>query len=157
MAIGQSDNAFTPIQLASYMATVVNGGNRYKTTLLKSVDEFYTGKTVRTNQPQLLNKTNLSDETVDILKSAMRSVVDDTGGTAQGVFAGKSYARDIGGKTGTAQVSKGSDTVLFVGFAPFDNPEIAVAVVIENGYKSARAASVAAAVFDYYFESHSEG
>lgn len=156
MAIGQSDNAFTPIQLASYMATVVNGGNRYKTTLLKSVDEFYTGKPVRTNAPQLLNKTNLSDETVNILKSAMRSVVDDAGGTAQGVFAGKSYAKDIGGKTGTAQVSKGSDTVLFVGFAPYDNPEIAVAVVIENGYKSARAASVAAAVFDYYFASHGE-
>ena len=151
MAIGQSDNAFTPIQLALYMSTVVNGGNRYKATLLKSVDEFYTGKSVQTNSPQILNKTNLSDETVNILKSAMRSVVDDEGGTAKNVFAGKSYARDIGGKTGTAQVSNGSDTVLFVGFAPYDNPEIAVAVVIENGYKSSRAASVAAEVFDYYF------
>lgn len=154
MAIGQSDNAFTPLQLASYMSTVVNGGNRYRATILKSVDEYYTQNAVETNAPELLSKTSLSDETVSVLKTAMRSVVDDEGGTAQTVFAGKSYAKDIGGKTGTAQVSGGSDTVLFVGFAPYDKPEIAVAVVIENGYKSSRASSVAAAVFDYYFENY---
>ena len=152
MAIGQSDNAFTPIQLALYMSTIVNGGNRYKATLLKSVDRFYTGNPVYENKPELLSKTHLTDDTVNVLKSAMRSVVDEEGGTASGVFAGKPYARDIGGKTGTAQVSKGSDTVLFVGFAPYENPEIAVAVVIENGYRSSRAASVAADIFDYYFK-----
>lgn len=152
MAIGQSDHAFTPIQLAQYMATVVNGGNRYKSTILKSVDEFYTGIPVYKNESELYNTTSLSEDTVNVIKSAMRSVVDEQGGTAQGVFLGKSYAKDIGGKTGTAQVSNGSDTVLFVGFAPYDDPEIAVAVVIENGYKSARAATVASKVFDYYFE-----
>lgn len=152
MSIGQSDNAFTPIQLASYMATVVNGGNRYKTTIFKSVDEFYTGNALFSNEKEILNKTTLSDETVNIIKNGMRSVVDDDGGTATAVFAGKPYRKDIGGKTGTAQVTNGSDTVLFVGFAPFDDPEIAVAVVIENGYKSARAATVASKVFDYYFE-----
>ena len=151
MAIGQSDNAFTPLQLASYMSTIVNGGNRYKTTLLKSVDEFGTGKPIHENAPVLLNKTHLSDQTVGIIKSAMRSVVDDEGGTARSVFGSKPYARDIGGKTGTAQVSKGSDTVLFVGFAPYENPQIAVAVVIENGNSSTRASSVAADIFDYYF------
>lgn len=152
MAIGQSDHAFTPIQLAQYMATVVNGGNRYKSTIFKSVDEFYTGVPVYENKPELYNTTSLSEDTVNVIKSAMRSVVDEQGGTAQGVFLGKPYAKDIGGKTGTAQVSNGSDTVLFVGFAPYDDPEIAVAVVIENGYKSARAATVASEVFDYYFE-----
>ncbi|MGN1122327.1 MAG: penicillin-binding transpeptidase domain-containing protein, partial [Eubacteriales bacterium] len=152
MAIGQSDNAFTPLQLAMYMSTIVNGGNRYQATLLKSIDEYYTGKPVRENEPVLLSRTHLSDSTVGIIKAAMRSVVDDEGGTAQSVFAKKPYARDIGGKTGTAQVSHGSDTVLFVGFAPYDNPEIAVAVVVENGYRSARAASVAADIFDYYFQ-----
>ena len=151
MAIGQSDNAFTPIQLALYMSTVVNGGNRYKATILKSIDEFYTGEPVMKNTSIIQNKANLSDETVNVIKNAMRSVVDEQGGTAQTVFSGKSYQRDIGGKTGTAQVSGGSDTVLFVGFAPYDDPEIAVAVVVENGYKSARASSVAATVFDWYF------
>lgn len=156
MAIGQSDNAFTPLQLASYMSTIVNGGNRYKATLLKSVDEFYTGTPVYVNSPVLLNKTHLSDQTVNIIKSAMRSVVDDEGGTARGVFGAKPYARDIGGKTGTAQVAKGSDTVLFVGFAPYENPQIAVAVVIENGNSSTRASSVAADIFDYYFQKQAE-
>ena len=152
MAIGQSDNAFTPIQLASYMSTVVNGGNRFKATIFKSADHYFTGTPIVENEPVILNKTHLSDETVEIIKTGMKSVVDDEGGTAKAVFAGKSYAGDIGGKTGTAQVSKGSDTVLFVGFAPYENPKIAVAVVIENGYRSARAASVAADIFDYYFE-----
>ena len=155
MAIGQSDNAFTPLQLASYMSTIVNGGKRYKTTILKSIDEFYTGVPVYENQPEIIDQTHLSDQTVSIIKSAMRSVVDDEGGTAQGVFMGKPYAKDIGGKTGTAQVSNGSDTVLFVGFAPYDNPEIAVAVVVENGYSSSRAASVAASIFDYYYANYS--
>ena len=156
MAIGQSDNAFTPIQLALYMSTVVNGGNRYKATILKSIDEYYTGKPVIENKPQIQNKTSLSEETVNTIKNAMRSVVDEAGGTATTVFAGKSYQKDIGGKTGPAQVSGGSDTVLFVGFAPYDDPEIAVAVVIENGYKSARASSVAASVFDWYFGENKE-
>lgn len=156
MAIGQSDHAFTPLQLAVYISAIVNGGNRYQTTLLKSVDEYRTGKTVYENTPKVVSKTHLSESTVDIIKSAMRSVVDDEGGTAQSVFGSKPYAGDIGGKTGTAQVSKGSDTVLFVGFAPYDDPEIAVAVVIENGNKSTRASAVAAAVFDYYFESNDE-
>ena len=152
MAIGQSDNAFTPIQLASYLSTVVNGGNRYKATIFKSVDEYYTGNPIMKNTPIIQSKTNLSEETVNTLKNAMRSVVDDEGGTARSVFGNKSYHRDIGGKTGTAQVSGGSDTVLFVGFAPYDDPEIAVAVVIENGCKSTRASSVAATVFDWYFD-----
>lgn len=152
MAIGQLDNAFTPIQLCLYMSTIVNGGNRYKATILKSVDEYYTGTPVVENAPTVLNTTDLSDETINTLKTAMRSVVDEQGGTAQTVFSGKSYQRDIGGKTGTAQVSGGSDTVLFVGFAPYEKPEIAVAIVIENGYKSTRASSVAAEVFDWYYD-----
>lgn len=154
MAIGQSDHAFTPLQLAVYMAAIVNGGNRYQTTLLQSVDEYHTGKVVYENTPKLVSKTHLSEATVGIIKSALRSVVDDEGGTARSVFGEKPYAGDIGGKTGTAQVSKGSDTVLFVGFAPYDDPEIAVAVVVENGNKSTRASSVAAAVFDYYYRTH---
>ena len=79
----------------------------------------------------------------------MKSVVDE--GTASSVFMGYDY--EIGGKTGTAQVSSGSDTVLFVGFAPYDDPEIVVSVVVEHGDQSARATSVAKSIFDYYFDS----
>ncbi len=148
-AIGQSDNAFTPIQLCSYMSTVLNGGTRYKTTLLKSVNDFSTQLPIVVNQPVILDSTHLSEDTVSVLKSAMRQVVVD--GTARNVF--DSYPFEIGGKTGTAQVSGGSDTALFVGFAPYDNPEIVVAVVVENASASSRASNVAKEVFDYYFKS----
>ena len=148
-AIGQSDNAFTPVQLCSYMSTVLNGGNRYKATLLKSIDEYHTGNAVSENSPVILDKVNISDQTVQILKSAMRQVVVE--GTAKNVF--DNYQFEIGGKTGTAQVSGGSDTALFVGFAPYDNPQIVVAVVVENAYLSSRASNVAKSVFDAYFKS----
>lgn len=147
-AIGQSDNAFTPVQLCTYMSAVLNGGNRYKATLLKSVDDFETKKPIKVNEAELVDHIDISDETVNLLKSAMRSVVVD--GTARNVFDGYEY--DIGGKTGTSQVSGGSDTALFVGFAPFDNPEIVVAVVVENASYSMRASNVAKSIFDYYFE-----
>ena len=80
----------------------------------------------------------------------MKSVVDE--GTASSVFL--NYEHEVGGKTGTAQVSSGSDTVLFVGFAPYDDPEIVVSVVVEHGDQSSRASLVAKAVFDYYFETY---
>jgi penicillin-binding protein 2 len=130
------------------MCTVVNGGTRYKATLLDSVVDFYTGEVVFDNKPQVLSTVDLPSDTVSVLKSAMKSVVDE--GTASSVFIG--YDHGVGGKTGTAQVGKGSDTVLFVGFAPYDDPEIVVSVVIEHGEQSSRATSVAKAVFDYYFE-----
>lgn len=151
-AIGQSDNSFTPIQLCSYMCTVVNGGTRYKATLLDSVVNYYTGEIVFDNKPEILDKIDLSPEIVDILKSAMKSVVDE--GTASSVFINYSY--EIGGKTGTAQVGFGHDTVLFVGFAPYDDPEIVVSVVVEHGDQSARASYVAKDIFDYYFSSLEE-
>lgn len=148
-AIGQSDNAFTPLQLCSYMSTIVNGGTRYKATLLDSVKNFYSNDIVYENKPEILSKIDLDAYTVEVLKSAMKSVVDE--GTASSVFIGYDY--EIGGKTGTAQVSSGSDTVLFVGFAPYDDPEIVVSVVVEHGDQSSRATSVAKSIFDYYFAS----
>ena len=130
------------------MSTVLNGGNRYRATLLKSVDNFETKMPILENKPELLGKVDISEQTIDVLKSAMRSVVVE--GTARNVFVGYKY--DIGGKTGTSQVSGESDTALFVGFAPFDNPEIVVAVVVENASYSMRASNVAKSIFDYYFE-----
>ncbi len=146
-AIGQSDNAFTPIQLCSYMSAIVNGGTRYKATLLDSVVDFYSGEYVLENKPEVLSRIDIPSDTVEVLKSAMKSVVDE--GTASSVFL--NYDHEIGGKTGTAQVSSGSDTVLFVGFAPYDDPEIVVTVVVEHGDQSSRATQVAKSIFDYYF------
>ena len=88
-------------------------------------------------------------ENLEAVKQGMYGVVDE--GSASGIF--ENYSIPIGGKTGTAQVgSNVSENALFVAFAPFDKPEIAVAVVIEHGVRGTNAAQVAKDVFDVYFE-----
>lgn len=151
-AIGQSDNSFSPIQLASFMSTVVNGGTRYKTHLLKYVENPATGERTVNSKPEILDTIDISDEHLSLLKRGMKSVVED--GTAASVFVG--YPHSVGGKTGTAQRGAGSDNAIFAGFAPYENPEIVVSVVIEAGEHSYTAAQVAKNVFDYYFKNTEE-
>ncbi len=145
-AIGQSDNMFTPAQLASYVSTVINKGTRYSLHLVKDVRSYSTGEIVYQNEPVVISKYEISDETLSAVKDGMRRVTED--GTAKAVF--EDFGISVGGKTGTAEVNRGSDTVLFVGFAPYDNPQIAVAVVLEHGATSRYAAQVARDMFEYY-------
>lgn len=145
-AIGQSDNMYTPAQLASYVSTILNKGNRYALHLVKEVRKYDTGEIVFRNGRQLLSQYQMSDATFNAVKDGMRRVVAD--GTARAVF--EDFPIEVGGKTGTAEVGGGSDTVLFVGFAPYDNPKIAVAVVLEHGATSRYAAQVARDIFECY-------
>ena len=152
-AIGQSDNSFTPIQLATFFSTVVNGGTRYKAHVLHSVVDYGSGEILMRTQPQVVDTVEITDEHLDLLKRGMRSVVED--GTAASVFV--NYPHPVGGKTGTAQRgSAGGDNAVFAGFAPYEDPEIVVAVVIEAGIHSYTASTVAKSVFDYYFENIQE-
>ena len=147
-AIGQSYSFFTPIQLADYIATIANGGTRYQTHIIKSVRSSVDGSIVTETQPNALNTVDVNPKTLEAVKKGMLGVVDE--GSASAIF--KDYPIAVGGKTGTAQVGKNkSDNALFVAFAPYDTPEIAVAVVIEKGEKGANAAYVARDIFDEYF------
>lgn len=145
-AIGQSDNMYTPAQLASYVSTILNKGTRYSLHLVKDVRSYKTGEIVYENVPSVISDYEIKDETVQAVKDGMRRVTED--GTAKAVF--EEFPIAVGGKTGTAEVTGGSDTVLFVGFAPYDNPQIAVAVVLEHGATSSYAARVARDMFEYY-------
>lgn len=145
-AIGQQ-HLFTPLQLSSFISTVLNGGTRYKTHLFDSAVDYATGEVIATYEPEILSEVEIPSSTVNLIKEAMRKVVDD--GTASATFIGYKYP--VGGKTGTAQVPGGSDNVIFVGFAPYDDPEIVVSVVLEHGYKSGNAAEIAKRIFDCYF------
>ena len=89
----------------------------------------------------------MSAEVLSAVKNGMKKVVDE--GSASNIFGG--YPIQIGGKTGTAQVGRGSNNALFIAYAPFDNPEIAVSVVLEHGVRGTNAASVARDVFNAYF------
>ena len=148
-AIGQSDNTFTPVQLATYVATIANNGVRYKTHLVRKIVNYERDETVLyndPNQPTVMAETGISQENIDKVKRAMREVL--VSGTAEDT-AGR-YPMEYAGKTGTAE-NAGSDHVTFVCFAPYDKPEIAVAVVLEHGAKSRYAQCTAMDMMDAYF------
>ena len=147
-AIGQSDSLFTPAQLANYIATLLNKGKRYNLHLIDEIIEYNTKKVIKKTERELVADNPISDSTYEKVKNGMKQVV--TMGTAKSAFEDCEY--QAAGKTGTAEVPGGADNVLFVGFAPYDKPEIVVAVVIEHGYSSVYAARVARDIFDAYME-----
>ena len=146
VAIGQSDNMFTPLQMANYIATLANGGTRYRAHLVKNIRNPQTGEIVYEAQPQVDYNLAILPENLKAVLNGMKNVTEL--GTASDVFTDFNVA--VGGKTGTAEVSQGSDNALFVGLAPFDNPKIAVCAVIEHGVHGANAAYVVRDVIDEY-------
>lgn len=147
-AIGQADNQFSPLQLATYVATIANGGNRYRTHLIRKITDYRKENIVMENNPdlpELIETSGISQENLNIVKSAMRQVV--LSGTATN-FNG--YQVAVAAKTGTAQNS-GSDHTTFICFAPYENPEIAIGVVVEHGVKGMVSKIVAKDIMDAYF------
>lgn len=148
-AIGQSDNTFTPVQLATYAATIANNGKRYQTHLVRKIVNYERDEDVLYNDPAhptLLDDAGISAKNLNEVKTSMREVV--TVGTAE-PYAGR-YPVAIAGKTGTAE-NAGSDHVIFICYAPYKNPEIAVAVVLEHGARGCYAQYVAMDMMDAYF------
>ena len=146
-AIGQSDNAFTPLQLASYTATIARNGTRYRTTLIDKVVSYNQDKVISQSKPETLNTVKVDKNVIDKVKAGMLSVTED--GTGSATFS--KYALKVGGKTGTAETTKGKDHTVFIAFAPYDDPEIALSVVIEHGQYGTYSGNLAKAIFDAYF------
>lgn len=146
-AIGQSYSLFTPVQLANYAATIANGGVRYKTNLVKSIRSSVDGSVVEEFTPQIVENVDMDADVINAVKQGMKRVVDE--GSASEIFT--NYGIQIGGKTGTAQVGNGSNNAVFIAYAPFDDPQIAVSVVLEHGVRGTNAAQVAKDIFDKYF------
>lgn len=146
-AIGQSYSLFTPVQLANYTATIANGGTRFKVNLIKSIRSSTDGSVVREFLPVIEDELDIDDEVLDAVKDGMKKVADE--GTAAELFV--DYPVAIGGKTGTAQLGNGSNNAVFIAFAPFEDPEIAVAVVLEHGVSGTNAGYVAKDIFNKYF------
>jgi len=151
-SIGQSDNLMTPLQLANYICTLVNGGNRYEPHLIKSVRSPVDGTIVYASEPKVVETIDMQPENVRAVLNGMLAVTED--GTASAVF--EDYPIRVGGKTGSAQVTRGSDNGVFVGFAPFDKPEIAIAIVVEHGNSGSDVAPIAKAIMDKYFETETQ-
>ena len=145
-AIGQGFSAFTPIQINTYISTIINGGTRYATHLLYAVRDF--GSTEGdVTEPVVLSRLRLSDGTLATIKEGMSKVVE--GSTSVTSFA--TLPVSVGGKTGTAQKNGQSSNAVFIAVAPLEAPEIAVTCVIEKGAKGASASRSVRTVMDCYF------
>ena len=147
-AIGQGNTQVTPIQLANYVATLVNGGSRYPTHLLNMVRSGDSGQVIQEYIPQPLSELGLSEDTVAAVKKGMGMVVSE--GSVAKYF--KDCPVKVGAKTGTAQVT-GSDqpNATLVAFAPYDDPQIAIALVVEKGGSGSAIAAIVAEIVNYYF------
>lgn len=148
-AIGQGYNSFTPIQIANYVAAIANDGVWMKPHLIKSIDDP-DGNIVLEKNPEIGGQLDFSKDTFRIIKEGMRAVTLP-GGTAYSVFA--DFPISVAGKTGTAEWDVTKDPHgWFVAFAPYEDPEIAVAVFIEQaGSGGTTGGPVARAIFEEYF------
>lgn len=143
-SIGQGTNSFSVSHIARYIATVANRGNCYNLTLLDHL-ETTDGTLVEKYEPELFNRVEISDSSWDAVQSGMRMVAENTTSL-------NSLGITLAGKTGTAQQSKSHPNhALFVSYAPYEQPEIAMAVRIANGYTSGNAAELGADILKYYF------
>ncbi len=147
-AIGQSDNLFTPLQLANYVATIVNGGTRYEAHLLSSVMSADGTQLIYEKEPTIAATIGYSEENYNAVMNGMLKVTED--GTASKVFA--DYDVRVVGKTGSAQLGKGSANGVFVLAAPYEDPEVAIAVVVEHGGSGNNVAWIARDILTAYFD-----
>lgn len=153
-AMGQSTHLFTTAGLARYVSTIANSGTCYDLTLVKYITDS-SGSVLKENKATVHNTLDLPQELWDTIHAGMRGVVQNHSAfsaQAAPAFNG-STGLAVAGKTGTAQQSKDKPNHgLFIGYAPYDDPEIALAVRITNGYSSANAALVARDVISYYYK-----
>lgn len=156
-SIGQSTNLFTPLQLANYISTIANGGTLNKVSLIKNVGNDISSVPLSQVAEYMKEFTGVNFETksldisqyINPIKEGMYAVTTETGGTAADIFADSNV--EVAGKTGTAQVSSGANNAIFVGFAPYDNPKIAVVAVVEHGDEGYYLAPMVKEITNEYF------
>lgn len=151
IAIGQGDSKFTPLQMASYVSTIANSGMRYSASILNRIETYDGAEVVESHGAEVLGTMDgISGEYWTAIQEGMKGVTE-TGTAASSVLHG--YDVEIAAKSGTAQThsTNDTDTSLFVCYAPYDDPEIAIAVVIENGGAGSNSIQVARDILDQYF------
>lgn len=145
-AIGQSYNLFTPLQLANYVATLVSGGEHYEAHLLKNVKSYDNSRVVDVYGKGPMNDLNISDSTMAAVTKGMHDLTYDSLRSA--------FSRcvvEAGAKTGSAQVGTDIANGTFVAYAPYDDPEIAIAIVVEKGGSGSLLANAAVDIINAWF------
>lgn len=145
-AIGQSYNLFTPLQLANYVATLVSGGEHYEAHLLKNVKSYDNSRIIDVYGKGPMNDLNISDSTMAAVTKGMHDLTYDSLRSA--------FSRcvvEAGAKTGSAQVGTDIANGTFVAYAPYDDPEIAIAIVVEKGGSGSLLANAAVDIINAWF------
>ncbi len=159
-AIGQSDNEFSPLQMARYISMLANGGKKVDVSIVKTIRNADGSEASREEINQFVNKKlgleqdnteeiEINQNYLNAVLEGMKSVTSDTGGTAYVRF--KDFNISVGGKTGSAEAPNNKVHAWFVGFAPFENPEIAIVVMVENGGHGNYTAEVVRDIMAEYF------
>ena len=152
-AIGQGNTAVTPIQLATYAATLANRGTRYRTHFVKAILDSNTGETLQETQPEVMDVVEDKGETFDLVREGMK-------GVAQTIPALASYPYTIACKTGSPQRSEGYyvgstykhyTNAAMIAYGPAEDPEIAIGIVVEYGGAGARTGQLVADIFNAYY------
>ena len=152
-AIGQGNTAVTPIQLATYAATLANRGTRYRTHFVKAILDSNTGETLQETQPEVMDVVEDKGETFDLVREGMK-------GVAQTIPALAAYPYTIACKTGSPQRSEGYyvgstykhyTNAAMIAYGPAEDPEIAIGVVVEYGGAGARTGQLVADIFNAYY------
>ena len=155
-AIGQAGNLFTPLQLCNYVATIANGGTRYSAHIVKSVLSSDNSTVITEKEPEVVCETGFKEKNIQIIKEGMRRVATVT---LAGSF--DDTIVDVACKTGTSTVEKtinGQKGIytngFLITFAPYDDPEIAVAVAVEGAYSGGSLAPVVSSIYNYYYKNN---
>ncbi|MBQ9325385.1 MAG: hypothetical protein IJ246_06425 [Clostridia bacterium] len=152
-AIGQSVTVLTPVAVARYVCTIANGGKVYNVSLVDSITSPE-GEILSQRSPQLVTTLENTDIYFPLIREGMKGVVDEQDGTAGRYFSNWKYRDNIAAKTGTAQTTSIDleNNGWFVAFAPYENPEIALAVFIPNGYSGGNASLAAREFIQWYLD-----
>ena len=149
-SIGQGLTLVTPIQLARYAAAIANKGTVYNCSILKSASSYDYSESVYEREPDVLNQVEAKPGVWELIHAGMRGAVTNRWGTAWEPFLNFEY--EVAAKTGTTETGSSTNDAFFICFAPFSDPEIAVAVAIENGSKGANLGVMARDMLQYYFD-----
>ena len=148
--IGQSYNLFTPLQMATYISAVANSGERHTASMLKKVTSHDYSETIYTREPTVLSTVETDEKNYEAVRYGMYLVASDIDGSAYDTF--KDYDIHVAAKTGTAQIGEGkTNNGIFVCFAPYENPEVAVTIMVEHGKSGSTIAFMAKEALDAYF------
>ena len=150
-SFGQGDNRFTPVQLANYTATIANGGTLYDLTIVQRIMSSDFSERLHAHEPVVRSVIPETDH-IRIIQEGMVAVSRGNSGTARSVF--RDYPIRVGSKTGTAQFDeRDTNDGVFVAYAPAENPQIAIAIVVEKGGSGSAVMDIARMIFDHYFRS----